>query len=71
VINLLDYWRDIHGYGTGPDEISYRAISPVYGGEEYQLQTLDINEANSNRVYDVVAERGGKIIMKASITQKI
>ncbi|KAK6450940.1 succinyl-CoA synthetase beta subunit [Trichoderma asperellum] len=42
VINLLDYWRDIHGEGAGPDEIIYRAISPVYGGEEYQIRTSGV-----------------------------
>lgn len=71
VISLLDYWRDIHGEGVGPDEISYRAMSPVYGGEEYQLRTLDINETNSSRVFDVVAEKDGNVIMRASIIKRI
>jgi hydroxyacyl-ACP dehydratase HTD2-like protein with hotdog domain len=68
---LLDYWRDIHGEGAGPDEISYRAMSPVYGGEEYRIRTLDINETSSSRVYDVVAEKEGLVIMKASIAKRI
>ncbi|EHK44490.1 hypothetical protein TRIATDRAFT_293694 [Trichoderma atroviride IMI 206040] len=71
VVNLLDYWRDIHGEGAGPDEISYRAMSPVYGGEEYQLRTVGINETNSSRGYDMVAEKDGHVIMKASITKSI
>jgi hydroxyacyl-ACP dehydratase HTD2-like protein with hotdog domain len=71
VINLLDYWGDVHGEGTGPDEISYRAMSPVYGGEKYQIRTLDIKETSSSRVYEVVAERDGAIIMKASIIKSI
>ncbi|KAL9483444.1 hypothetical protein ACSS6W_002233 [Trichoderma asperelloides] len=71
VINLLDYWRDIHGEGAGPDEIIYRAISPVYGGEEYQIRTVDIIGTNSSRVFDVVAEKGGNVIMKASIIKKL
>lgn len=71
VINLLDYWRDIHGQGAGPDEISYRAMSPLYGGEEYQICTLDVKETSSSRVFDVVAEKGGTVIMRASIIQRI
>ncbi|UKZ76798.1 hypothetical protein TrVFT333_004510 [Trichoderma virens FT-333] len=70
VINLLDYWRDIHGSGTGPDEISYRAMSPVYAGEEYQIRTLDILEATDSKIFEVVAEKDGIVIMKASIIKK-
>ncbi|KAL7952040.1 hypothetical protein V8C42DRAFT_350302 [Trichoderma barbatum] len=55
VINLLDYWRDVHGGGTGPDEISYRAMSPVYGGEEYQIRTLDILEANESKKIEIAS----------------
>ncbi|KAK4081208.1 uncharacterized protein Triagg1_2740 [Trichoderma aggressivum f. europaeum] len=70
VINLLDYWRDFHGEGTGPDEIIYRAMSPVYGGEEYQIQTLDITETTNSKVFEVAAEKNGVTIMKASIIKK-
>ncbi|EHK24066.1 uncharacterized protein TRIVIDRAFT_45331 [Trichoderma virens Gv29-8] len=70
VINLLDYWRDVHGSGTGPDEISYRAMSPVYAGEEYQIRTLDILEATDSKIFEVVAEKDGIVIMKASIIKK-
>lgn len=70
VINLLDYWRDFHGEGTGPDEIIYRAMSPVYGGEEYQIRTLDILETTNSKVFEVAAEKNGVIIMKASIIKK-
>ncbi|KAL7930766.1 hypothetical protein V8C35DRAFT_324210 [Trichoderma chlorosporum] len=59
VINLLDYWRDIHGDGTGPDEIRYRAMSPVYGGEEYRIRTLAILEATDSKVFEVIAEKDG------------
>lgn len=70
VINLLDYWRDIHGQGTGPDEIIYRAMSPVYAGEEYQLRTLSVQSINRDLVFEVVAERDGVVIMKATIIRK-
>ncbi|KAL6874799.1 hypothetical protein J3F83DRAFT_712766 [Trichoderma novae-zelandiae] len=59
VISLLDYWRDVHGEGTGPDEISYRAVSPVYAGEEYQIRTVDILVTHDGQVFEVVAEKDG------------
>lgn len=71
VINLLDYWRDVHGSGTGPDGITYRAMSPVYAGEEYHIRTLDIREASDSQVFEVVAEKDGVVIMKASIIKRI
>ncbi|KAH0494751.1 hypothetical protein TgHK011_008340 [Trichoderma gracile] len=70
VINLLDYWRDIHGQGTGPDEIMYRAVSPVYAGEEYQIRTLSVVSMDTGLVSEVVAEKDGVVIMKATIIKK-
>ncbi|KAL7783621.1 hypothetical protein V8C37DRAFT_413667 [Trichoderma ceciliae] len=57
VICLLDYWRDVHGGGIGPDEISYRAMSPVYAGEEYCVRTLEIMKTNDSR-HGVPVPRG-------------
>ncbi|EGR51865.1 uncharacterized protein TRIREDRAFT_55881 [Trichoderma reesei QM6a] len=70
VINLLDYWRDIHGQGTSPDEIFYRAVSPVYAGEEYQIRTLSVVSVYTDLVSELVAERDGVVIMKATIIKK-
>ncbi|RFU79692.1 beta subunit of gdp-forming succinate- ligase [Trichoderma arundinaceum] len=75
VINLLDYWRDVHGEGTGPDEIRYRAMSPVYGGEEYQIRTLEILEA-TDRQSAVIAHEATEIshftwLSDARLTQSI
>ena len=40
LINTLDYWRDLHSNGDGPPRsISYRALSPIYAGEEYMIKT--------------------------------
>lgn len=70
VINLLDYWRDIHGQGTGPDEIIYRAVSPVYAGEEYQIRTLSVTSIQKDLTFEVVAEKDGVVIMKATIIKR-
>ncbi|KAM6481711.1 hypothetical protein HDV62DRAFT_380682 [Trichoderma sp. SZMC 28011] len=61
VINLLDYWRDFHGEGTGPDEIIYRAMSPVYGGEEYQIRTLDILETTNSKKFSILAYEAAEV----------
>ncbi|KAL7953454.1 hypothetical protein V8C34DRAFT_318146 [Trichoderma compactum] len=61
VINLLDYWRDFHGEGAGPDEIMYRAMSPVYGGEEYQIRTLDILETTNSKSFSIFAGEAAEV----------
>lgn len=57
LICMLDYWRDVHSGGGGrglhqgqqPNnrekeivEISYRAMSPLYAGDEYEIRTEGI-----------------------------
>lgn len=39
LINMLDIWRDIRGNieGDFPDQINYRATSPLYAGEPYRM----------------------------------
>ncbi|KAF4631147.1 hypothetical protein G7Y89_g6979 [Cudoniella acicularis] len=37
LINILNFWRDIKGVDLFPKKITYRATSPLYGGEKYRL----------------------------------
>lgn len=43
LINMLDFWRDIHSSKASgselaiPESISYRATSPLYADEKYQI----------------------------------
>ena len=38
LINMIDYWRDTHAAeGALPSEINYRAVAPIYAGEEYEI----------------------------------
>ncbi|KAK5994805.1 Mesaconyl-C(4)-CoA hydratase [Cladobotryum mycophilum] len=77
LINLLDYWRNVHGcdkfgrQGGGPREIRYRAISPVYAGEKYQIRTGEITGSYPDRTFEVFAERDGVAVMKAYILEAV
>ncbi|KAI1313216.1 hypothetical protein F5Y03DRAFT_338432 [Xylaria venustula] len=69
LISMLDYWRD-HCAGVGGNgeqrgirEISYRAVAPVYVGEEYEICGRDIGDGR----WEVLVRKGGKICMKGEI----
>ncbi|RKK81787.1 hypothetical protein BFJ71_g15454 [Fusarium oxysporum] len=67
LINLLDYWRDVHGVsGAEPSEISYRLLSPIYSGEPYEIKTLP--SAQSGKV-NVSIVKNGTACMKADISE--
>jgi hydroxyacyl-ACP dehydratase HTD2-like protein with hotdog domain len=68
LINMLDYWRDICGKGTKEvAEITYRATSPLYAGDVYQVRsTLMEGEAGK---YDMLVEKGGKKCMTGTIIE--
>ncbi|KAM0397435.1 hypothetical protein ACHAPZ_008041 [Fusarium culmorum] len=68
LINLLDYWRDIHGNGERPREISYRALSPLYAGQTYNIRTDAIKKTENGRTWDVLVEREGTVCMKSEIS---
>src|SRR5688572_12124314 len=38
LINILNFWQDFHGKGKFPTTINYRALSPLYAGQTYQIQ---------------------------------
>ncbi|EFY94075.1 hypothetical protein X797_012008 [Metarhizium robertsii] len=63
LINMLDYWGDVHGAGTAPASVAYRAVAPLYAGDTYTIQTGDVRDG----VYDVVADKDGTVCMKAQI----
>ncbi|XEV06965.1 hypothetical protein FSHL1_012252 [Fusarium sambucinum] len=68
LINLLDYWRDIHGNGEGPRGISYRALSPLYAGQTYNIRTETIQDTEDGKAWNVLVERDGTTYMKSEIT---
>ncbi|KAJ6787051.1 hypothetical protein PWT90_03190 [Aphanocladium album] len=67
LINILNYWKDIHGQGQLPKEIVYRAMSPLYAGDKYQVHTASVEGAVGGRRYQILAEKDGIVCMKADI----
>ncbi|RTE81894.1 hypothetical protein BHE90_003602 [Fusarium euwallaceae] len=68
LINLLNYWRDIHGNGEGPRDIKYRAMSPLYAGETYNIRTDGVRDVEGGKVWDVLVEKNGTVCMKSEIS---
>ena len=65
LINLLNFWRDFHGEGKFPASISYRAVSPLYAGQTYQIQGTGVEGARNK--WEVLAKRDDVICMKSEI----
>ncbi|KAI1336335.1 hypothetical protein F5Y15DRAFT_419121 [Xylariaceae sp. FL0016] len=62
LMNILDYWRDVHGAGKDPHEITYRAVAPLYAGERYVIRTEGSradDTAAGGRLWDINAVRDG------------
>lgn len=67
LICMLDYWRDVHGRGQGqlrlPEQMSYRAMTPVYAGETYHVVT----RGEADGAWDLVVDRNGTSCMKGEV----
>lgn len=73
LIGMLDYWRDVHGQTDREDgdvaEISYRALSPLYAGEEYVVRTDAVKKSDEGKkMWEIGVVRGDKMCMKGTIT---
>jgi hydroxyacyl-ACP dehydratase HTD2-like protein with hotdog domain len=66
LISMLDYWRDICGQGA-LGEISYRAMSPLYAGDEYQIRTSTVTDAEKGKLWELLVEKDGVTCMKGTI----
>ena len=67
LINILDYWRDVHGKGAMPSEIKYRATSPLYAGDSYQIMTHNASDAQDGRTWNIAAEKDGITCFSGSV----
>ncbi|KAK2007715.1 hypothetical protein LZ32DRAFT_621976 [Colletotrichum eremochloae] len=66
LINMLDYWRDMYGQnGREVRQVGYRAMSPVYAGDDYTIRTAYVEGDNN---YEILVEKGSIICMKGTIT---
>lgn len=67
LISILDYWRDVHGSGKFPRSVEYRAMAPLYAGDEYLVKTKGVNHENKTRSFEIVAQKGDTTCMKAVV----
>lgn len=70
LINMLDYWRDVHGKtgsGLRLKSINYRAMSPIYAGEQYRT-TSSVLEGGEKPRFEVLVRKGDVICMRGEIT---
>ena len=65
LFDRLDYWRDVHGGSRWPQDITYRAMAPVYAGEKYLLRT---EETGREDRWKIVVDKGGVVCMQGEIT---
>ena len=69
LISILDFWRDVHGRQGGdaeylvPESIRYRATSPLYAEEAYQIVLEEGEKGDEARIYGP----DGLLAMKAVI----
>lgn len=68
LIGMLDYWRDVHGNGKAPGEISYRALSPLYAGDEYTVRTDSVKDVETGRSWEIAVAKGDKLCMKGTMS---
>ncbi|KAL9949767.1 hypothetical protein ACHAO3_001988 [Verticillium nonalfalfae] len=67
LISMLDYWRDVHGKGQSPREIAYKALSPIYAGETFDIRTVGERGSRDDKSWDISVEKEGIVCMKAQI----
>ncbi|KAK4649120.1 uncharacterized protein QC761_116220 [Podospora bellae-mahoneyi] len=70
LINLMNYWRDIHSRGGAikAKSIAYRALSPLYAEEEYTIGTEAVEEGNGETIrYRLVVKRGEVVCMRGEV----
>lgn len=68
LIGMLDCWRDVHGQGAaGPAEISYRALSPLYAGQQYCITSEPVGDGGER--YEMLVKRGDVVCMRGEITR--
>ncbi|KAL2136483.1 hypothetical protein VTI74DRAFT_3502 [Chaetomium olivicolor] len=70
LINMLDYWRDVHGRrerGLHLKEVKYRAMAPIYAGEQYRITSSVVEDGQEPR-YELLVIKGDAICMRGEIT---
>lgn len=68
LINMLNYWQDMHGQGNRPREIKYRAMAPLYAEDTYQIRTGEIESTDQGQTFEILVEKEGVLCMKGEVT---
>lgn len=68
LIGMMDYWRDTHGRGKEAEGISYRALSPLYAGDEYVVRTESEAETEKGTSWKIAVTNNGKLCMQGVIS---
>jgi hypothetical protein len=68
LINMIEYWRDVHSTGHEAGEITYMAKSPIYAGETYQIRTGEVIVGEGRRKLEILVEKNGVLCMKGEIS---
>lgn len=64
LIGMMDYWRDVHGTDMEAREITYRALSPLYAGDQYLVRTDAVQQG---KTWEIGVAKGDKLCMKGTI----
>ncbi|GKU23018.1 unnamed protein product [Fusarium langsethiae] len=69
LINILNFWQDFHGKDKFPTTINYRALSPLYAGQAYQIQGTKIEGGvhTGKNKWEVVVQRDDVLCMKSEV----
>lgn len=71
LINMLNFWRDAHGTALGrssPRSIRYRAVNPIYAGEEYLVRTVgQVDGEDGQSFWKLGMVKNGKDCMLAEV----
>lgn len=67
LINILNFWQDFHGKGKFPASINYRALSPLYAGQTYQIQGTKAEGVQTGNKWEIVAQRDDVLCMRGEI----
>lgn len=70
LISMLDYWRDVSGR-RDIGEIDYRATSPLYAGDIYQIRALNPTSTGKGSDFAILVEKEGITCVKGHIKSRL
>lgn len=68
LIGMMDYWRDTHGRGQEAGAVTYRALSPLYAGDEYLVRTDSEEETQQGKSWKIAVANKGRLCMQGVVS---